>query len=181
MKKLMDRNFKWWTESSPMNFALYQFYNTYFTQKMQSLPPSSQEYRKLEDQRNPYSLFGHPHLSWPSEVFKPDEDSYHGKLIILVDRFVGSASEDFVVSFKNNHRATLIGETTVGSTGQPFIQEFSNGINVYIGMKRAYFPDGSEFEGVGIQPDIKVTLTPQDHANPQDKILNIALDHISHK
>ncbi len=63
--------------------------------------------------------------------------------------------------FKDNGRAILIGSTTAGSTGQPYNKSFGYGMGVAIGTKREYFPDGSQFEGVGIEPDIRVVPTPK--------------------
>ncbi len=58
--------------------------------------------------------------------------------------------------FKDNGRARLIGETTAGSTGQPYMLDLGNGMMAMIGSKREMFPDGSRFEGVGIKPDIEI-------------------------
>lgn len=73
-----------------------------------------------------------------------------------------SACEDFVGPSKDSGRATVVGETTQGSAGLPFIYDFHNGMSLRIAIKRNYFPDGSEFEGVGIKPDIEVQTTIDD-------------------
>jgi len=100
---------------------------------------------------------------------------YKGKLIILTDRRCASACEDFVVPFKDNHRAIIIGEETAGSTGQPYIYRFNKDIFIRIGTKRVYMPDGSPFEGKGILPDIKIQPTIKDIKIGRDVILKKAI------
>ncbi|MEL7434724.1 MAG: S41 family peptidase [Chloroflexota bacterium] len=45
---------------------------------------------------------------------------YTGRILMLIGIEIGSAGEDFVIPFKSSGRATLIGENTLGSTGQPY-------------------------------------------------------------
>lgn len=45
-----------------------------------------------------------------------------------------------------------------------------------ISTKRAYFPDGSLFEGVGIAPDIYVAPTREDMYENRDPVLEKALE-----
>ncbi|MCK4385609.1 MAG: peptidase S41, partial [candidate division Zixibacteria bacterium] len=84
-------------------------------------------------------------------------------------------AEDFVVPFKDNGRAIIIGEPTGGSTGQPYMYNFGNGIRIGIGTKRAYMPDGSKFEGVGVEPDIEVKLIREDLYKDKDRVLEKAV------
>jgi hypothetical protein len=73
-----------------------------------------------------------------------------------------SACEDFLIPYKDNHRATIVGKQTSGSTDQPFTKEFGNGMLVSLSMRRVSMPDGSNFEGVGIIPDVEVLSTAAD-------------------
>ncbi len=45
-----------------------------------------------------------------------------------------------------------------------------------ISAKREYFPDGSEFEGMGIKPDVEVEPKPADLRSGNDVILQRAVD-----
>jgi carboxyl-terminal processing protease len=49
-------------------------------------------------------------------------------------------------------------------------------MSLKISVKREYFPDGSEFEGVGIKPDIEVHPTIDDFRNGRDPVLEKALE-----
>jgi len=51
-----------------------------------------------------------------------------------------------------------------------------NGMSLRVAVKRYFFPDGSEFEGVGIKPDIEVHTTIKDLKNGRDLVLEKALD-----
>ena len=96
---------------------------------------------------------------YPSE--KP-EAVYSGELFILTDGDCTSACEDFVMPFKDNERAKIVGGTTFGSSGQPYVHRFENGMTFRISAKREYFPDGSDIEKVGIKPDVEVEPKPAD-------------------
>ena len=77
--------------------------------------------------------------------------------------------------FYDTERAVLVGETTGGSTGQPFFHGFENGMSFSIGAMRVYFPGGGDFEGVGIQPDISVPLNRDDIYAGRDTVLEQCL------
>ncbi|ANY71271.1 S41 family peptidase [Paenibacillus ihbetae] len=110
-------------------------------------------------------------------VTSSHENSYSGKLFILVDRFTGSAAEDFTMPFIDNGRATIIGERTFGSTGQPFIKSFDDGsITVMVGAIRTFFPNGDSFEGVGITPDVEVSNRREYLYQKRDIVLETALE-----
>ena len=69
----------------------------------------------------------------------------------------------------------IVGETTEGSSGQPYIYDFDDQISIAIGTKREYLPDGSPFEGRGIEPDVSVQPTIQDLKAGRDVVLEKAL------
>src|SRR5262249_13348940 len=79
-----------------------------------------------------------------------ESGAFAGRVILLVDRYTGSAAEDFVMPFKTTGRGALVGETTQGSSGQPFRLDLGSGMSLMVGSVRYWFPDGARFEGVGI-------------------------------
>lgn len=87
---------------------------------------------------------------------------YQGRLILLVDADCGSACGDLVTSLKDNGRALIVGNPTTGSTGQPVVRRFDNGMGFRVGARRVAFPDGTPFEGFGIVPDEVIRPTPED-------------------
>ena len=85
------------------------------------------------------------------------EDSaalYEGPLEILISRKTMSAAEDFTAMFKSNHRGTLIGEPTYGSTGTPYILRLRCGGRAQVVSVGYRLLDGTEFIGKGIMPDV---------------------------
>jgi len=93
-----------------------------------------------------------------------------------VDGGCASACEELVQPFKDNQRGTLVGETTEGTAGPAYIHDFHNGMTIGVAVKRRYFPDGSEFEGVGIKPDVEVRPSIDDLKNGRDVVLDKALE-----
>ena len=104
----------------------------------------------------------------------PSSAAYSGRLFLLVDRFCGSACEDFVMPFKDTARAVIVGETTQGSSGNPYRASLGYGMAVSIGAVRYRFPDGTPFEGVGIAPDVVVERRISDLVAGRDAILERA-------
>jgi carboxyl-terminal processing protease len=77
--------------------------------------------------------------------------------------------------FKDNGRATIAGETTAGSSGQPLYKELGDGMRLWVSAKRQAFPDGSQFEGIGITPDIAFEMTGNDVTSENDALLERAM------
>jgi carboxyl-terminal processing protease len=142
--KLMDRPYRWFGESTPVNMGLFKYRG---------------------------DLGAHADLYWYGDVEQPDKTPYRGIVYILVDSGCFSACEDFVEPFKDNHRVTIIGERTAGSSGQPFSKDFGNGMGIGLSTKREFLPDTSEFEGVGIAPDVEVQTSADDLRRKNDPVL----------
>lgn len=82
-----------------------------------------------------------------------------------------SAAEDFVVPLHASGRATLVGERTAGTTGQPLLIKLPGGGRARICTKRDSYPDGREFVGVGVIPDVEVHATQKSIAAGRDVVL----------
>lgn len=170
LKRLMDRPYRSWSVSTPAVFGLYRAYGELLASPFAAQLNTSDR-AALELAAN----FRHSSLAWPATYESPGDDAYTGRLYLLVDATCVSATEDFIAPFKDNRRATIIGQTTLGSTGQPQIALFERGIKVFVGTLRASMPDGSPFEGVGIVPDVPVPLTRDALRAGRDTMLERAL------
>jgi carboxyl-terminal processing protease len=146
IEALMDRLYRWYQEATPYRLG--------------TMTSSSSRYR----------------LEWTPNWERPDSAAFRGRVVILIDGGCASACEDFIVPFKDNHRAVLVGEASAGSSGQPYITNFLGSISVGIGAKREIFPDGSTFEGVGAAPDVPVLPTPADYRAGRDPVLTRAME-----
>jgi carboxyl-terminal processing protease len=151
---LMDRPYRWWSESTPIVLPYFR-------------------YRASQGQWE-YQPFGNPDMVWPSILQQPPKDNFHGKLALLVDEGCHSSCEDFAMPFKDNGRALLYGDTTAGSSGQPYILDFGDGMMLLVGSKREIFPNGTRFEGIGIKSDVEVARTVLDIRHGRDAVLEAA-------
>ncbi len=99
---------------------------------------------------------------------------FHQPCVVLTARRTVSAAEDMVAFFKSNHRATILGEATSGTTGTPCIVPLSQG-SVRVCSVGYRLLDGTEFIGRGIAPDVEVVATAEDLRNGRDVQLDEAL------
>lgn len=100
---------------------------------------------------------------------------------ILIGHNTASASEDFLIYADNQENITKIGEPTFGSTGQPMIFDLPNGGTGRVCTKKDTYPDGREFVGHGIKPDIEVKTKLSDYIQNRDVVLEKAIKHLSGK
>ena len=88
-----------------------------------------------------------------------DMPKYDKPIILLVNGSTFSAAEDFTVLFKNANRGKVVGTPTGGSTGNPILIDLGWGYTGRICTRHEKLADGTEFIGVGIQPDVVVEET----------------------
>ncbi|MEM8968747.1 MAG: S41 family peptidase [Bacteroidota bacterium] len=81
-------------------------------------------------------------------------------LVVLTSNHTASAAEDFLIMLRClPNRATIIGQKTFGSTGQPLPIELPGGGSARVCTKRDTYPSGQDFVGIGVIPDIEVERT----------------------
>jgi carboxyl-terminal processing protease len=118
----------------------------------------------------------HSMLILSDTFIRAPESVYAGHLFLLTDRLCSCACEDFVMPFKFSGRATLVGETTAGTYSLTQHVDYSNGMILNISAVHHVFPDGSQFEGVGIAPDVAVETTADDLRAGRDPVLKKAVE-----
>jgi len=116
--------------------------------------------------------------TFAGESIEPEKSHYDGQLVILTNRMTSSAAEDLVVMLQGNNRATVIGEPTHGSTGQPIFFDLPGGGEVQVCTCLSYYPDGRSFVGIGVQPDIRAKRTIPGIAEGRDEVLQAAIDYL---
>ncbi|HKV11945.1 MAG TPA: S41 family peptidase [Thermoanaerobaculia bacterium] len=97
-------------------------------------------------------------------------------VVVLTGPRTFSAAEDFAVAFDAMKRGTIVGEPTGGSTGQPLTFKLPGGGSARVCTKRDTYPDGKEFVGVGVQPQVLVRPTIEDFRAGRDTVLEAALE-----
>ena len=75
---------------------------------------------------------------------------------VLTSKNTFSAAEDFLIYLNGSKNITRVGQNTAGSSGQPLFFDIPKGFIVRICAKRDAFPDGTDFIGIGVKPDIYV-------------------------
>jgi C-terminal processing protease CtpA/Prc len=96
--------------------------------------------------------------------------------VVLQEHATFSAAEDFLVAIEAIPQITTIGRPSGGSTGQPLSLELPGGGRANICTKRDTYPDGRDFVGIGITPDIFVEPTVEDFQQGRDPALDRAIE-----
>ena len=104
-----------------------------------------------------------------------DTRHYAGPVAILTSPRTFSAAEDFAVAFDLMEAGPIVGEPTGGSTGQPLFFRLPGGGSGRVTSKRDAYPDGRDFVGTGVLPDVTVTPTVADVRAGEDGILEAAV------
>lgn len=107
-----------------------------------------------------------------------DRSIYEKPVNVIADESSFSGAEDFCLGFLTIKRGKLIGKKTAGSTGSPIMFNLSGGALVLVCAKKDLFPDGKEFIGYGIEPDIEVDTTIKDIIENRDVALDVAIEDI---
>ncbi len=102
---------------------------------------------------------------------------YNGKLIILIDEYVQSASETALSSIETFPNVTLIGQPTAGSNGNAALINSPGNYSVYFTAADMSYPDGTSAVGDGIQPDIYVKKTIEGIKTNKDEVLEKAIEY----
>jgi carboxyl-terminal processing protease len=99
-------------------------------------------------------------------------------IVVLVGPGSASGSEVLAAALRDHGRATLIGEKTFGKGSVNHIRNLSNGGALYVTIARWRTPNGELIEGVGLEPDVAVALTPEDVEAQRDTQLFAAIDFL---
>ncbi|MFC1736565.1 S41 family peptidase [Candidatus Hydrogenedentota bacterium] len=107
-----------------------------------------------------------------ASIIRPrGRDRFLGPVVVLTAVETFSAAEDFVVALHASKRARIVGGKTGGSTGQPLMIELPGGGRATICTKRDTYPDGRDFVGVGVIPDVEIYPGPADFVAGRDVVL----------
>jgi hypothetical protein len=111
-------------------------------------------YRKLRN--------GQKHDDFTDKVYNYAEPSDNARpdipIVLLTDRSVGSAGEDFTLMMRILPHVTVIGDYTAGNPGgSPVFRELQNGWIYYMPTGLQYTMDDEIFIDKGMKPDILVT------------------------
>ena len=101
--------------------------------------------------------------------------SFQGPVALLTNRGTISSAESLVLAYAVLPNVVSIGDVTGGGSGNPAQRTLSNGWQYTVSRWIEFRPDGSTFEGVGIEPDIRIDISAADAAALRDTIMDAAI------
>lgn len=109
-----------------------------------------------------------PHYLEPSGNLR-----WHKPVVVLTNRHVYSAANEFVMYMKALPQAKIVGDHTGGGAGMPFSSSLPNGWSVRFSAVPTYDAQRQSIE-FGIDPDYRVEITDADFARGRDTIIEFA-------
>lgn len=101
-------------------------------------------------------------------IFEANEDYYASSktifakipMVVLINKGSASASEVLAAALQENHRATLLGETSFGKgTVQSLIPILGQSNAIKLTIANYSTPNGNNINTIGITPDIEISIT----------------------
>lgn len=98
---------------------------------------------------------------------------WHKPVVVLTNRSVYSAANEFVKYMRHCPNVTIVGDRTGGGAGLPFSSGLPNGWSIRFSACPMYDTDKQSTEN-GIEPDIKVGLRTDDFLRGRDTMIETA-------
>ena len=115
-----------------------------------------------------------------AEYLEPASDGvrWQKPVVVLTNRAVFSAANDFVKCMKQCPNVTIMGDRTGGGSGMPFNSELPNGWTVRYSAVVHYDKDMQQTE-FGIAPDVSLEMSGADLALQKDTYIEQARKYLS--
>ncbi|MBD0321547.1 MAG: S41 family peptidase [Gemmatimonadetes bacterium] len=101
---------------------------------------------------------------------------FAGPVVLLTNRYVASAGEDFVCMFRVRPGAVVMGDTTLGVGSRPLNRTSPRGWQYRVPQSVQSTADGLVYQGRGIPPEVAVPWGPG-----ADPYLDAALLELAHR
>lgn len=118
---------------------------------------------------------GHNDFSTPKAIYLDPAKGirWQKPVVVITNRQVFSAANDFVKIMKCLPNVTIVGDKTGGGSGMPFTQEIPSGWSVRYSAVVFTDAQGQHIE-FGIEPDVKVDIDAADVIRRHDTIIETA-------
>ncbi len=107
------------------------------------------------------------------------DSSYEGKIAILIDEGSVSQAEFTAMAWRLAPQVRVFGSPSDGADGDVVFVKFPGGVRTRFSGIGVYYPDGSETQRVGIQPDVFVRPTIEGLQTGHNEVLEAALEWLS--
>jgi len=134
----------------------------------------------------PAGMWGTPKYDGASGTFSVEESvaspitaqgpGYSGRVVVLADGSTQSAAEYVCMLIKTGSKAIFVGTRTSGANGGVTRTILPGGIVVNFTGYSARYADGSQFQRIGIIPDIEVRPTLRGIREGRDELLERAVE-----
>lgn len=98
------------------------------------------------------------------KVYESDAQSFKEPIVVLTNGNTASAAELFVSALRDYNKAIVVGETTYGKGTVQSIIKLDDGAALRISTSMYAPPYSDNYEGIGITPDVEVSL-PDEYKN----------------
>ena len=105
-------------------------------------------------------------------------ESFLGPVAVLTNRGTISSAESLVLAFAVFPSARSFGDFTGGGSANPEQRQWANSWTYTVSRWIEFRPDGTTFEGVGIEPDVRTDISAADAAALRDTILDEAISDL---
>ena len=95
------------------------------------------------------------------KVYESDENCFSEPIVVLVNGNTASAAELFVAALRDYGNAIVVGENTYGKGTVQTVIPLDDGSAVRVSTSMYLPPFSDNYEGVGISPDIEVSLADE--------------------
>ncbi len=136
----------------------------------------------------PFAKSYQPNLDFPGVFYRPKSikvnlpsstKAYRGKFIVLINEKAISAMESVLMAIETRRKeAVFIGSPTQGADGEQNMVILPDNIKILYSGNNWQYPDGSQFQRIGVQPDIHIEETIENLKENKDTVLNYAIEYI---
>ena len=104
------------------------------------------------------------------------QNKFTGKVIVLVDEQSLSQSDFWAMQYRKcTSTSIVVGRPTAGADGDISEVVLPGKLTAYFSGITINYPNGTETQRIGIQPDLKVQFNIEDELSGRDTILEEAL------
>ncbi|MBI9032774.1 PD40 domain-containing protein [bacterium] len=118
---------------------------------------------------------------WGDKKYKNPNRFYDKPIVVLIDEDSFSDAEVFPHLVKEQKLGTIIGMPTSGSVIGTYDVDLFDGSSLRLPRSGWWTLGGINMEGNGVQPDIRVDLSPEDRLQDNDKQLSKAIEYLLDK